>query len=205
MAKLFLSFNFKDELSRTIAAQVKNELRRYDVETVIAGDLATAPPPEVVRRLILASDGLLAIITSAQSDWIQNEIGIAHAACLKIWCLVKQGVDIGGILKLITTYVHFEPLLFDIKKKVAVIASELRKSSEIQAVVDETEMLTGWNGTLQIAIKPRMIPSGDDIFNVYIPPEFNVQLPESDEGHVDAAASAGLPQPRRMGRIQTRL
>ena len=149
------------------------------MEAVIAGDLTTAPPPEVVRRLILASDGLLAIITSAQSDWIQNEIGIAYAAGLKIWCLVKEGVEVGGILKSITTYVHFTPLLFDVKKKVAVIASELRKSSGIQAVVDETEMLTGWHGTLQIAMKPRMIPSGDDIINVYIPPEFNVQLPES--------------------------
>jgi len=195
MTKLFISFKFDDDLSKTIATQVKDELRRYGVQAVIAGDLTPAPPPEAIRSLILASDGLLAIITSAQSDWIQNEIGIAYAAYpLKIWGLVKDGVPLGGILPRITTYVRFQSLLqFDLKKKVAIIASELLKSSGLQAVVDQTEMLTGSTGTLQIAIKPRRIPSGDDIINVYIPPEFVVTLPESDENAARTLTAAGLP------------
>ena len=195
MTKLFISFKFDDNLSKTIASQVQEELKRHGVQGIIAGDLTPAPPPEVIRSLILASDGLLAIITSAQSDWIQNEIGIAYAAYpLKIWALVKEGVSVGGILPRITSYLRFQSLLqFDLKKKVAIIASELLKSSGIQAVIDQTEMLTGWHGTLQIAVKPRQIPSGDDIINVYIPPEFVVTLPESDENAARAAAAAGLP------------
>jgi len=59
MTKLFISFKFDDDLSRTIATQVKDELKRYGVQAVIAGDLMPAPPPEAIRSLILASDGLL--------------------------------------------------------------------------------------------------------------------------------------------------
>jgi hypothetical protein len=46
MTKLFISFKFDDNLSKTIATQEKNELKRYDVQGVIAGDLTPAPPPE---------------------------------------------------------------------------------------------------------------------------------------------------------------
>jgi len=178
MTKLFLSVNFDDI---NLAQQIKEELKHHRVEGVIAGDLAEAPPPEVVRSLILASDGLLAIVTSEDDSWIQNEIGIAYAAALPVYALVKEGVQVGGLLPQITTYVKVTDLFwgFDFKKKVAVVASELRRNEGIQAVVDDTEMLVGSSGILQLAIRPRRIPSGEEIITVYVPPEFNVSIIDS--------------------------
>lgn len=175
MTKLFVSLRF-DEFGQSVVEEVKSELRRYGVECVVAGDLTKAPPPEIVRSFILSSDGLLAIITKEQSDWVQNEIGIAYAAHLPVYGLVEEGVQVGGLLPQITTYVKFiRPFLkFDLKKQVAVVASELSKLGGIQAVVDDTEMLTGWSGTLQLAVRPRRIPLGEEIITVYIPPDFHV-------------------------------
>ncbi|MGA8857329.1 MAG: hypothetical protein WB643_09220, partial [Candidatus Bathyarchaeia archaeon] len=179
MTKLFLSLNF-DHIK--LGQQIKEELKRNGVEGVIAGEIAEAPPPEAIRSLILASDGLLAIITSEDYDWIQNEIGIAYAASLPVYAIVKEGIEPRGLLPRITTYIRISPIWsFDLKRKVAVIASELRKTSTMQVAIDRTEMLTGSSGILQLAIRPRKIPSGEEMITVYIPPEFTVSIAESND------------------------
>ena len=176
MTRLFLSLDFKSDL--LLAQQIKDELKHHGVEGVIAGDLAKEPPPEVVRGLILSSDGLLAIITSEDDEWIQNEIGIAYAADLPVYGMVKVGVSVGGLLPQITTYERIAVPYwgFELRKKIAVIEGQLRKSSAIQAVVDTGEVIVGSNGTLQIAIRPRRIPSGDEIIVLYVPPDFRIRI-----------------------------
>jgi hypothetical protein len=176
MTKLFLSINF-DHIK--LAQQIKEELKRNGVEGVIADEIAESPPPETIRSLILASDGLFAIITSEDYDWIQNEIGIAYAARLPIYAIVKEGVKPRGLLPRITTYIRIDPIWgFDLKRKVAVIASELRRTSTLQVAMDRTEMLAGASGTLQLSIRPRRIPSGEEMITVYVPPEFIVGIVE---------------------------
>ncbi|MGD0176673.1 MAG: hypothetical protein ABSC50_07605 [Candidatus Bathyarchaeia archaeon] len=174
MTKLFLSVNF-DYIK--LAQQIKEELKRNGVEGVIAGEITESPPPEAVRSLILASDGLLAIITSKDYDWIQNEIGIAYAASLPIYAIIKEGIEPSGLLPRISTYIRIDPTWgFDFKKKVAVIASELRKTSTIQVAMDRNQMLAGASGTLQLSIRPRRIPSGEEMITVFVPPEFSVGI-----------------------------
>jgi hypothetical protein len=179
MTKLFLSVNF-DHIE--LARQIKEELKRHGVEGVIAGEIAEAPPPEAIRSLILASDGLLAIITSEDYDWIQNEIGIAYAARIPVYAIVKEGIQPRGLLPIITTYIRISPIWgFDLKRKVAVIASGLRKTTTIQVAIDCTEMLCGSTGTLQLSIRPRQIPLGEEMITVYIPPEFTVNIVEAND------------------------
>jgi hypothetical protein len=193
MSKLFVSLKF-DKFGETVSGHVRDELRHHGVECVIAGDITKAPPPEVIRSLILASDGLLAIITSDQSDWIQNEIGIAYAANIPVYGLVEEGVEVNGLLPQITTYIRFtRPFVqFDLKKKIAIIASELSGIGRIQAVVDQTEMLAGSSGTLQLAIRPRKIPHGEEIITVYIPHDFRVHI--IDPHNEMAEFIKGLPR-----------
>jgi len=191
MTKLFLSVNF-DYLK--LAQQIKEELKRNGVEGIIAGEIAEAPPPEAIRSLILASDGLLAIVTSEDYDWIQNEVGIAYAARLPVYAIIKEGIEPGGLLPRITTYIRIDPRWsFDLKRKVAVIASQLRKTSTIQVAIDRTEMLTSSSGTLQLSIQPRQIPSGEEILTVYVPPEFRVTIVERADLYDRFPELAGAP------------
>jgi len=181
MTKLFLSINF-DHVE--LARQIKEELKRHGVEGVIAGELAEAPPPEIIRTLILTCDALLAIITSADYDWIQNEIGIAYAAKLPVYAIVNNDVNPGGLLPRITTYIRMSPVWgFDLKRKVAVIASELRATGSILVAIDCTQMLTGSTGRLQLSIRPRRIPSGEEIITIRVPPEFSIRLIQPDDLH----------------------
>lgn len=198
MTKLFLSLKFDDEFSKMVAEKVRNELRHYGIECVIAGDLTKIPPPEVVRSSILASDALLAIITSSQSDWIQNEIGIAYACDMPVYGLVREGVEVGGLLPKITSYVNFTQTFWelDIRERAVAIASQIRGSGGILAVVEPTNMLTGSTGKLIIAIRPRKLSSGDEIVTVYVPPGFRIPIYEdpTDISMIGPGISTEIPE-----------
>jgi hypothetical protein len=187
MPKVFLSLRFDDEFNRKLAEKVRNELRHYGLECVIAGDLTRAPPPEVIRSTILACDALLAIITPNESDWIQNEIGIAYAGDMPVYALVQEGVKVGGLLPRITSYVHFTRSFWesDVKRSTAVIASEVLGLDGLLAVIEPTDMLTTSTGKLTIAIRPRKLPSGEEIITIYVPHDFNVPI---NEDHITTSA-----------------
>jgi hypothetical protein len=44
-------------------------------------------------------------------------------------------------------------------------------------------MLTGNTGRLQLSIRPRRIPSGEEIITIHVPPEFSVRLIQPDDLH----------------------
>jgi hypothetical protein len=138
----------------------------------------------MIRSQILAADGLLAIVTSQQSDWVQNEIGMAYAAFVDkrpIYGLVENQVEkVEGILPLVSTYKRFSRgNTFELRKLLGEIAQEFIVEAAAQAygVVDPTDMLVDSSGTILLAVRPRQSISSDEVITIYVPPEFDLSQP----------------------------
>jgi len=195
-----LSFKFDDELSQRIVDTARSELRNHGIEAVVAGDLNRTPPPEIVRSTLLACDALLVIITSSPvTEWINNEIGIAYAADMPIYGLVKESISVGGILPGITSYFRFRRTFWEseIRERIAVVASEmLGLSGIVLAVVEPAEVLTSSTGRLVLGIRPRNLPSGEEVLTIHIPPGFRIPINENPVATrlTGPAIISGLPE-----------
>ena len=60
MTKVFLAIKY--EGNEKLQELIQNELREQGIEPVTGEEIASNPPPPVIRAQIFASDGLLAVI-----------------------------------------------------------------------------------------------------------------------------------------------
>ena len=91
MTKVFLAIKY--EGNEKLKELIQSELREQGIEPVTGEEIASNPPPPVIRAQIFASDGLLAVITSPQSAWVHNEIGIGYAAGKPVCALLEAGAS----------------------------------------------------------------------------------------------------------------
>ena len=159
-----LSYDEKDEKVNNFFLGI---LRPYFSITP-ADLLSTEPPQEKVRGLIKDSEIFAAIPTRRfkihvsenndvpteqdknkwkTSDWIQQEIGMAHA--FKRPCLIfkEEGVELGGITLSITTIREFnkETLEKSVEEYITCILEEAKRLKEERIIKIE-----GWHDTKQV-------------------------------------------------------
>jgi len=199
--KLFLSHR-PDEVKATTLHDIKQYLKAYNIESVVVEGVDKNRPPEIVRSKIFACDGLLAIITSSQRDWIQNEIGIAYAAGKDhIYGLASKAAgNIGGLLPIIKPYGQFdEDDRLKLKMEVSKIATVLLNGAANVGIVEPTRMLCStvkagtpfgrpfeepveWANRVEIALafKPPRLPFGDFSITIYFPEGFGLDTVSRD-------------------------
>ena len=188
----------------TLMEVIKGELRVHGVECATGEEIAPKPPPADIRCQILASDGLLAVITSTQSNWVENEIGMAYAADRPVYALIEQEVDIKigeGMLPTICKYKRSfrrtdKPSEnFELKKNLAEIARDLTEEAKLHlsgvleitaeagvqtyGVNDPHQIIASTDDhasrvTISLAVRPRQVPHGDEVVSIYIPPQFDL-------------------------------
>ena len=202
MTKVFLAIKY--EGNEKLKELIQGELREQGVEPVTGEEIASNPPPPVIRTQILASDGLLAIITTPQSGWVHNEIGMAYAAKKPV-CALIESVDkttsdeMGkGILPFICKYRDFSRTdIIELKKRLVEILPEFADEAkfrthgvlETNGVFEAKFRADGIFGpsdvlastadhsntiSIEIAVRPRQIPNGDEVVSIYIPPQFGL-------------------------------
>jgi hypothetical protein len=202
LTKVFLAIKY--EGNEKLKELIQGELREQGVEPVTGEEIASNPPPPVIRTQILASDGLLAIITTPQSGWVHNEIGMAYAAKKPV-CALIESVDkttsdeMGkGILPFVCKYRNFSRTdIIELKKRLIEILPEFADEVkfrtygvlETNGVFEAKFRADGIFGpsdvlastvdhsnrvSIRIAIRPRQIPNGDEVVSIYIPPQFSL-------------------------------
>jgi hypothetical protein len=136
LGKLFLSISYgKDD--EWLVEVIRSEFGVHGIECVIAQEISKTPPLPVILNKIQASNGFLAVITSNESDWIQNEIGMAYAAYgdrKQIYGLVEEAVPkVGGILPLVCKYHRFSKSnTVELRKLLVEIAREFTPEAAVQ-------------------------------------------------------------------------
>lgn len=191
---LAIEYEVKNEELKEL---VKSELREQGVEPITGEDLSKNPPPPVIRDQILTSDGLLALITSDRSDWIQNEVGIAYAAKKTICALVETiepRIHVGGVLPLICKFRSFSRSdKVELRKLLVEILTQFDQAAQLRTrgivesqahfrapwIVEGDEMLASTDDhssrySISIHVRPRQIPQGDEVINIYVPPQFDL-------------------------------
>jgi hypoxanthine phosphoribosyltransferase len=106
--RIFLSYNISGDsnLLLEIIEAVASDFN-FKVEIFEPGRSARNPS-SAVRELFASGsvEGLLAVIDNEESGWISNEIGMAYAFGLPIYVIANPGVEIKGIVHLITSIKH---------------------------------------------------------------------------------------------------
>jgi len=116
---------------------IRSELSVHGIECIIAQEISKTPPLPVIVNRIQASNGFLAVITSDESDWIQNELGMAYMAFgdrKPIYGLVEEAVSkVKGILPLVCKYHRFSKSnTVELRKLLAEIAAEFTAEAALQ-------------------------------------------------------------------------
>jgi hypothetical protein len=116
---------------------IRSELSVHGIECIVAQEISKRPPLPAIANKIQASHGFLAVITSDESDWIQNEVGMAYMAFgdrKPIYGLVEETVSkVKGILPLVCKYHRFSiSNIVELRKLLAEIAAEFTAEAAVQ-------------------------------------------------------------------------
>ncbi len=137
LVKAFLSASF-DPQDEQMVEWFKKLLNLVGVEPSFADWSEVCPPIDKVRRNIAESDFVIVILSKKEkidgkniwktSNWIQDEIGMAHGLKKPIIAFVEKGVDTSGILKFVTDYLEFER--HDLNKKLLKMIHAIAQASK---------------------------------------------------------------------------
>lgn len=148
MSRVFISHSRQDgELTRNVAALLRNIGETAVVMEYLSGDEASTPPYEAMRKEIASADYIMlfktdnAIRSDYTKNWIVFEVGLAAAANKRLFVFERRGRSIQFPIPYVTDYMLFDPTKVADILQVQSIAKDLK--AEIAKKSDE-EMSIGF-------------------------------------------------------------
>ena len=131
---IFISCSF-DPYPKALAKWIRQSLADRGIDAYISRGMEAKPLPEHLRERIHECEALLAVLTEEKCDWVQNEIAIAYSVSKPVYAVVKEGLEVEGILPHITVYETFDPgAPQSLGDSIDRLESRVRKSRKDEAI-----------------------------------------------------------------------